>query len=549
LQVPTGVSASSLATLSMLLFIGVVVAAIADRFRLPAMIPLLLTGLLIGSSPFNISILSTSSAASALTSVGFLAVLVILFEGGLGMNLEIMRRQARSVGLLASMGVLIFALLVAVIVHYFFSTWSWGVALLFGAIIAPTDPAVIFPLMRFVSVKRKVSTVIEAEAALNDATGLLLFSLVSGTIAGMSGAINLTGIFGNVVVKILELGLGSALIGLGVAFVMARIMERSPADVQVNVLSLVAALAVYIIGTSLGWSGPIAAVFCSIGLANSERFFRTKPLPVRRMGEFWAQIAFIVQIFVFILLGTLVNPTGLVGLGTAGLLIVLFSIFVARPASVFVSTLGDGSMNKKEKTLVSWAGIKGIVPAVLAASVVSSIGTASVNSAPTSGISPTQAYSIADLTFLTIIVVVLLQGGTISAVARRLGLTGEAHAEIDRLVAERELSRIALENLEKDHTEGKITNEIYKDLRIHYLNRLTESEEALYSERSKAEQTLMKLEETKRTIERQLQYLNEQRSKGLIDGEVYDELKERFQRDLTQISSEVEKTKKNTRLG
>ncbi len=368
------------------------VAILAVRASTGAGLPSLLLYLLIGVGLGDAGLGVEFSDAEVANALGFAALVIILAEGGLTTHWSEMRPVLPMGISLATVGVGVSVGIVAVASHYVLGM-SWQLSVLLGALTSPTDAAAVFSVLRRVPLPRRLNSVLEAESGLNDAPTVVLVTVVS---AGSSHG------FGGFVGEVaFELVVGTAIglaVGFGGAWLMRRAALPSSGLYPLAVLSL--AVFAYASAATIHGSGFAAVYVAALVLGNSE-------LPHRAATRSFAEgMAWLAQIGLFVMLGLLVSPGRItweqVGLAIAAGLVLTF---VARPISVLVSSLAQ-PMPLRELGFISWAGLRGAVPIVLATIPLSA------------GV--TDATKLFDIVFVMVVIYTLLTAPTLPLVARVL---------------------------------------------------------------------------------------------------------------------------------
>jgi potassium/hydrogen antiporter len=396
------------------LLAAILAVRISVRAGLPSLLIYLLMGVLLGEDVLGIEF----SDAQLAHALGFGALVVILAEGGLTTRWTEVRSAIGLGVLLATVGIAVSTAVVALFSHFALGL-SWDLALLLGAITAPTDSAAVFSVLRRVPLPRRLTGVLEAESGLNDAPTVLLVTLLS------TGAIEEHSIVGVVVIMAAEL-LGGVVFGLAVGFaggwVLRRVALPSSGLYPITVLAI--CVLAYAGAAGLHASGFAAVYIAALILGNVE-------LPHRLATRSFAEgMAWLAQIGLFVMLGLLLDP-GRLNLWhvTTGLAAGAVLTFVARPLSVLLCAL-PSRMPWNEQAFVAWAGLRGAVPIVLA-----SIPLAE---------NVTDADDLFDLVFVLVVVYTVLQGPTLAPVAHLLGVStvGQPReveveaAPMDRLAAD-----------------------------------------------------------------------------------------------------------------
>jgi cell volume regulation protein A len=417
------------ADLDVVLLIGAVVviaaivaARVAHGIGLPGLLVFLGLGLALGESGAGIRF-DDPALAEAL---GLSALVLILAEGGLTTNLSHARAGAPAALMLATVGVFVTAAVVAVASHWLLDM-QWRQALLLGAVLAPTDAAAVFSVLRKLPLPPALSGILEGESGLNDPPSVLAVTLLSASSAhGPSDLV----IVGEVAY---ELAAGAA-IGLAVGLLGAAGLRRValPASGLYPIAVLALIVAGYGAASSARASGFLAVYVSALVLGNVR-------LPHRAATRGFAEgIAWLAQIGLFVMLGLLASPSRLPAQIVPAIVVGLALTVLARPAAVLVSTL-PFRVRWREQTFLSYAGLRGAVPIVLA-------------TIPMSSRVP-DAARLFDLVFLIVCGFTLVQGPTLPWAARRLGVlaTAEPH-ELD-------VESAPLEDLHADLLQAQVPAE------------------------------------------------------------------------------------------
>jgi len=379
-----------------LMVAGLAASLTADRLRLPGLILFLGLGMAIGSDAAGWIEFNDYELAR---TIGIVALALILFEGGLTASFAEIRSVAGSALSLALLGTLATA-----VVAGFAATWLFDLSLLhgllLGSIVAATDGAAIFALLRGSSLNWRVTRTLEAESGLNDPLAVLLvIGLVDWISMPDYGALDMG------VLLLKQLGIGLA-VGLVVGWLalqgMRHLRLRIEAAYPIATLSI-AALA-YGGAATLDGSGFLAVYLAGLALGS-------KPIPAARAVTIFHQgLAGLAQVSMFLVLGLLVFPSQLWDVALEGTVLALVLMFVARPVATFLAT-ALAPFDLRERVVLSWAGLRGAVPVVLATFPV------------IAGISGSLDFF--NIVFFAVLLSTLLQGTTFEPLARRLGLTSE----------------------------------------------------------------------------------------------------------------------------
>jgi cell volume regulation protein A len=288
-------------------------------------------------------------------------------------------------------------MVVALGAHYVLGL-SWELSVLLGAVTSPTDAAAVFSVLRGLPLAPRLVGALEAESGLNDAPTVVLVTLISTGSVGEHGALFTFGVIAFELLAGTAVGL---LVGFGGAWLMRRAALPASGLYPLSVLCL--SLLAYGAAAGLHASGFAAIYVAALVLGNSE-------LPHRMATRSFSEgLAWLAQIGLFVMLGLLLSP-GRITWSVVGLAVVgsLLLTFVARPVSVLVSAVAQ-PMPLRELLFVSWAGLRGAVPIVLA-----TIPFAE-------GV--TDSARLFDLVFVMVVISTLLTGPTLPGVARRLGVS------------------------------------------------------------------------------------------------------------------------------
>ncbi|MBU4226304.1 MAG: potassium/proton antiporter [Chloroflexi bacterium] len=380
---------------SLLLLISIFASKISDRFGIPALLLFLILGMLAGSDgPGGIYFDDPALAQF----VGVVALVLILFSGGLDTEWNSVRPVVKEGLVLSILGVFLTALIVGLFAKVLLG-FSLVEGLLLGSIVSSTDAAAVFSVLRAkgINLKGQLKPLLELESGSNDPMAIFLtIGLIRLLEQPDLSPFNLIDLF---VVQMLV----GAVLGYGMGWVMLFLVNRLKLGYEglYPVLTLSLAFLVYGLTNSIGGNGFLAVYLGGIFL--SHRDFIHK----RSLLRFHDGLAWLMQIAMFLTLGLLVFPSRLVSIIGVGLLIAGCLMFVARPVSILVSLL-PSALNWREKTLISWVGLRGAVPIILA-------------TYPLLAKIP-QADLIFNVVFFVVLTSVLLQGTTIPFVARWLGV-------------------------------------------------------------------------------------------------------------------------------
>ncbi len=379
---------------------GVLAQSLAAHLRLPGIVVLLAVGVLLGPDVGNI--VRPEVMGEGLSAfVGF-AVAIILFEGGMQMNLKRLRRQALPIRRLVTVGALV-TTIGGGLAARFAMGWPWDISFLFGTLVIVTGPTVITPLLHRFHIKSSTAIVLEAEGIFIDAVG--------ATVAVVALDVVMVGTTTSAAVGVLDkpwrIGVG-ALIGVGAgAFLAVLIRWRDviPAGLE-NILSLAVAIASFQIANSLVHeSGITAAIAAGMVISNTQSH------AFGEIVEFKEQLTSFSIATLFVLLAADVRVQSVVDIAGPGLLVVGALMFVVRPLSVLASTWRT-EVTWQQKVFFSWLAPRGIVAAAVASLFAVELAANGVESGT----------DMRALVFLVIACTVTLQGLTGGLLAKALGL-------------------------------------------------------------------------------------------------------------------------------
>ncbi|MFS8637465.1 MAG: potassium/proton antiporter [Gemmatimonadota bacterium] len=380
---------------AILILVGIASSKFSARLGLPVLVLFLGVGMLAGSEGVGGIEFENYRLAHGIGSV---ALAIILFDGGLRTTLEAFRKVLAPSVLLATVGVFITAGITGLA-----ASWITGVplllGLLLGSIVGSTDAAAVFAVLRSkgLNLRERLSALLEVESASNDPMAIFL---TVGLLQVLLGEIEL----GPSLIKlfVMQMSVG-AIVGVAIGFAAVWAINRVNLDAAglYPVLVTAAGLLSYGIAANLGGSGFLAVYLAGIVIGNSRVVFKTGIL------RFHDGAAWLSQIAMFVLLGLLAFPSRLLAVAHEGLLVAAALIFVARPVAVGV-ILPWFRFSFNEFLLVSWVGLKGAVPVVLATFPLL--------------LGLEGGETIFDMVFFVVLVSAVLQGWTLPPAARLLGL-------------------------------------------------------------------------------------------------------------------------------
>lgn len=381
---------------AILIILGILSSKLSARLGLPVLVLFLMVGMLAGEDGPGGIVFDNAQIAHAL---GSLALAIILFDGGLQTPIASIKQVWKPASVLATLGVLVTAMITGAAAAYILDV-SLLYGLLIGAIVGSTDAAAVFSLLRNagIHINPRLKATLEIESATNDPMAIFLtVGLLEVMVKGLEPGTGLLMLF------IQQMGIGSA-VGLAAGWLSVRIINRIHLTTSGLYPVMVAAFGLLSFGVAanLGGSGFLAIFIAGVVIGNSRFVFQ------RSTFLFHDGLAWLGQIVMFVFLGLLINPSSLLDVWQEGLMIAIVLTLIARPLSV-IPVLKICGFNAREITLVSWVGLRGSVPIILAIyPLIYGLPGASL---------------IFSVVFFVVLISATIQGSTLPWVARALGLT------------------------------------------------------------------------------------------------------------------------------
>jgi cell volume regulation protein A len=367
---------------------------VASRIRVPGLILFLAIGMLVGSDGAGWISFNDYGLAR---DIGVIALALILFEGGLSAGLEEIRPVLRPSISLAAIGTLATAAITGLAAAWLLDLTTLD-GLLLGAILASTDAAAVFALLRGSTLRRRLARTLEGEAGLNDpVAALLVIGFIDWIENPDYGILDMAGLFA----KELAIGLAVGLIVGRFAVAAFRRLDFVAPGLY-PVASVTAAALSFGLAEVASGSGFLAVYLTGLGLGTAH-------VPAKRsVAAFHEGLAWVAQISMFLTLGLLVFPSQLGDVALEGTAIALILALVARPVAAYMATVGL-DFTLAERTVLGWAGLRGAIPVVFATFPV------------TAGVG--EGVQTFNIVFFAVLLSTLLQGMTFERVARALGVT------------------------------------------------------------------------------------------------------------------------------
>jgi potassium/hydrogen antiporter len=412
-----------LLTLSLLLIAALVARLLASLLRVPEILLLVALGALLGPSVLDVVDVPFESLGAQLMFT--LGVSLILFYGGLTLSLPLLRKVWVALGMLAVPGILITTLIVGTAAHFAFDL-PWSSALLVGAVLSPTDPAILIPLFARSRLRPKVAQTVIAESALNDPTGAALALTLAGIVlTGESSVAEPVTEFA------VDLGI-STVIGIVAGVLLSAAIASQRAGVW-RESSAIAVLAVVTISffslDSAGGSGYLGAFLAGLIVGNMENLGLAMHSPHEVDTHAFAfNLADIVTLIVFVVLGANIPFDELGSNLLPALAVLAVLLLIARPITILACVLPDrgGRWEREEIAFLCWTRETGVIPAALVG-VLAGLGVPHID-------------VLASVVALAIVLTLLLQALPAPWLAKRLGLLGPRTRPVPTEAAEQQMA-------------------------------------------------------------------------------------------------------------
>lgn len=393
----------------LILAVGIVTGFVARKLKVPDIALFLIVGMAIG--PALLGLVNIKSDSALYQIILLFGASYILFDGGASLRFDVLKKVWITIVTLATIGVLVTAAITAFAAHAVLGV-PWIVALLLGAVIASTDPATLVPIFRQVKIRDRVAQTVMSESAFNDATGAIITVGVVAVAMG-SGEFSIgASVFDLFKQAAIGIVAGAAL-GYLAALLIAHerwafLAEYAP------VVTLVAVIGAYFAADGLHSSGFMAVFVFGIVIGNKDSFgFKMAAAEAQKLDEFVLTTAFIMRLFIFLLLGSQVDFHLMGRYWLGGIIVVAVFMLVARPLTVFLCALPDrrAKWSFNEMLFMCWTRETGVIPAALAGLLL--------------GMKAPGANIVASVTFIAILMTILIQATTTRWLAEALGLLDE----------------------------------------------------------------------------------------------------------------------------
>jgi potassium/hydrogen antiporter len=396
----------TLLSCGIVLAIGTVAAFLAQRIKIPDVALFLIAGIAIGPEVLGLVHIPADSALNEI--IVLFGASYILFDGGAALRLPVLKQVWITIVVIATAGIVITAVITGIAAHFVFGV-PLMVALLLGATLASTDPATLIPIFRQIRIRERVAQTVISESAFNDAMGAIL-TLTVVTVATGSGEFSLA----HSLVALLEQSVIGIVAGIAFGYLASLLIAHERWAFLAEyapLVTLVAVISAYFAADGLHASGFMAVFVFGIFIGNKETFgFTMEAGEAQKLDEFVLTTAFIMRLFVFILLGTQVDFSLMHQYWLGGVAVVTVLMLVARPITVLLCAWPDrrAKWSFAELLFMCWTRETGVIPAALAGLLL--------------GIKAPGAHLIASVTFVAILMTILIQAPTTEWLGRRLGL-------------------------------------------------------------------------------------------------------------------------------
>lgn len=489
----------------LLVLVATLVAIAVRRIRLPYTVALVLVGLAMTiRRPLDIRITPDLILA--------LFVPPLIFEAAFHLDLRLLRDSLSPILILAVPGVILTALLVGGVVALG-TGLSFATAVVFGALIAATDPVAVVALFRELGVPRRLAVAVEGESLFNDGTAIVLFRIA--LVAALSGSFDLV----DGLLDFLQVAVGGMIVGLALGWLTAQLIARVDDRLISATLTTLLAYGAYLLAEQLHVSGVLAVVVAGL-LAGNLGAAQTSPTTKNMISTLWEYLAFLANSLVFLLIGVEVDPSQLVTeLGPIA--VAVLAVLLGRAAVVYgfswLSSLGGRRVPRIRPSwqhVLFWGGLRGAISLALAISLPSSLADRGV---------------LLSMAFGVLLFTLMVQGTTIQLLLKKLGLIEQAEHLLDH---ERYLGRLfavrgGLRRLDHLHREGVLLDEMWDALREDYLQdqaRLGDGINELFAEHAELEREQL-LQAQREALRGEQGALIDALRQGLVSDAVFAELR------------------------
>jgi cell volume regulation protein A len=411
LEVPVSIEIAKhiLLTGGIILAIGTITGLLAQKIKIPDVAVFPVVGMLIGPQALGLIDIKADSALNQ--TILLFGASYILFDGGASLRFQVLKQVWITILALATVGVVITAAITGIAAYYVLGV-PLIVALLLGATLASTDPATLVPIFQQVNVRDRVAQTVVSESAFNDATGAIATFGVLAVAMG-TGEFSLTSSLVDLLKQLVVGVVAGAALGYLAALLIAHerwafLAEYAP------VVTVMAVIGAYFAADGLQASGFTAVFVFGVVLGNQDALgFKMSSGDARKLQEFVTTTAFIMRLFIFILLGAQVDFGLISQYLLGGIIVIAIFMLVARPVTVFSCALPDrrARWSFNEMLFMCWTRETGVIPAALAGLLL--------------GMKAPGAQMIASITFIAVLMTILIQAPTTRWLARKLEILEE----------------------------------------------------------------------------------------------------------------------------
>jgi len=412
LEVPASIEIAkhTLLTGGLILAIGTITGLLAQKIKIPDVAVFPVVGMLMGPQALGLINIKADSALSQI--ILLFGASYILFDGGATLGFQVLRQVWITIVVLATIGVVVTAAITGIAAHYVLGI-PLIAALLLGTTLASTDPATLVPILQQVNIRDRVAQTVVSESAFNDATGAITTFGVLGAAMG-TGEFSLT----SSLLELLKQLLVGIVAGAGLGYLAALLIAHERWAFLAEyapVVTVMAVIGAYFAADGLQASGFTAVFVFGMVLGNQDAFgFKMGAADATRLQEFVTTTAFIMRLFIFILLGAQVDFGLISQYLLGGVVVVAIFMFVARPVTVFLCAPPDrrARWSLNEMLFMCWTRETGVIPAALAGLLL--------------GMKAPGAQMIASVTFIAVLMTILIQAPTTKWLARKLKILEES---------------------------------------------------------------------------------------------------------------------------
>lgn len=499
----------------LLILVATLVAIVGRLIRLPYTVSLVLVGLFISiQRPLDVEI------TPELIMIIFVPPL--LFEAAFHLDFKMLRDNLATIVTLAVPGVILTTLLVGGIVTLG-AGLPLGATLVFGALIAATDPVAVIALFRTLGVPHRLAAAVEGESLFNDGTAIVVFQIALA--AALSGAFDpMTGLF-----DFLRIAVGGMAVGLALGWLVAQLIARVDDSLIVTTLTTLLAYGAYLTAEQFHVSGVLAVVMAGI-LSGNVGLAGASPTTKIMLFNLWDYLAFLANSIVFLLIGLNVDLPQLWANGGA-IVVAILAVLTSRAVVVYgMSWLGR--LGKKRSHLplawqhtLFWGGLRGAISLALALSLPLSLP---------------QRETLQSMTFGVVLFSLLAQGTTIQFLLKRLGLVTPPQHRVAREMRLGQLfaARAGRRQLKRLHNEGLLTDEIWDglcDTYNHDQKLLVKEMNQLFLNHAELEREML-LQARREALQAERVAMGDALRRGLLSSHVHEELTNDIDRRLEAVN-------------